>query len=285
MARSTTRSNTTTARGCPSIRRSSRAGRARRRLPRRGRRGRPRRDRPELRPDRRARPSTCSKPTRRRHDGPLALFIHGGYWRSLEPSSFSQMARGMNAHGVTVAVVGLRPLPAGVDRRRSSSRCRHACLFLWKRFGQRIMVTAIPPAGISPPAWWRPTGRRSTPSAPADLVPAGYAISGLYRSRAARCISPPTPTSSSTPPRRGASRRCSGRSRAGACSTPWSAARNSSEFLRQSRIVADAWREQRRRDPLRGDPRHEPLHRLRSDDRSEQRDDEAAASSWRRART
>src|SRR5438132_7599977 len=22
-------------------------------------------------------------------DGPLALFIHGGYWRSLEPSSFS----------------------------------------------------------------------------------------------------------------------------------------------------------------------------------------------------
>ena len=37
-------------------------------------------------------------------DGPLALFIHGGYWRSLEPSSFSQMARGMNAHGVTVAV-------------------------------------------------------------------------------------------------------------------------------------------------------------------------------------
>ena len=33
-------------------------------------------------------------------DGPLALFIHGGYWRSLEPSSFSQMARGMNARVV-----------------------------------------------------------------------------------------------------------------------------------------------------------------------------------------
>src|SRR5262249_26863154 len=33
--------------------------------------------------------------------GPLVLFIHGGYWRSLEPSSFSQVARGMNAHGVT----------------------------------------------------------------------------------------------------------------------------------------------------------------------------------------
>ena len=28
-------------------------------------------------------------------NGPLALFIHGGYWRSLEPSGFSQMSRGM----------------------------------------------------------------------------------------------------------------------------------------------------------------------------------------------
>src|SRR5262249_60667954 len=35
---------------------------------------------------------------------PLALFIHGGYWRSLEPSFFSQVARGMNRHGVAVAV-------------------------------------------------------------------------------------------------------------------------------------------------------------------------------------
>ncbi|HEY8441110.1 MAG TPA: alpha/beta hydrolase, partial [Xanthobacteraceae bacterium] len=26
---------------------------------------------------------------------PLALFVHGGYWRSLEPGMFSQMARGI----------------------------------------------------------------------------------------------------------------------------------------------------------------------------------------------
>src|SRR5215470_19001149 len=37
---------------------------------------------------------------------PLALFIHGGYWRSLEPAMFSHMARGLNAHGVAVGVVG-----------------------------------------------------------------------------------------------------------------------------------------------------------------------------------
>ncbi len=38
--------------------------------------------------------------------GKLALFIHGGYWRSLEPSTFSHMARGMNERGITVAVSG-----------------------------------------------------------------------------------------------------------------------------------------------------------------------------------
>src|SRR5215472_7463681 len=37
---------------------------------------------------------------------PLAIFIHGGWWRSLEPSTFSQMARGPNSRGISVAVVG-----------------------------------------------------------------------------------------------------------------------------------------------------------------------------------
>src|ERR1044071_4817342 len=37
---------------------------------------------------------------------PLALFIHGGYWRSLEASTFSHMAAGLNAKGVAVAVTG-----------------------------------------------------------------------------------------------------------------------------------------------------------------------------------
>src|SRR5262249_3460241 len=38
--------------------------------------------------------------------GSLALFIHGGYWRSLAPSQFSHMARGLNTRGVSVAVAG-----------------------------------------------------------------------------------------------------------------------------------------------------------------------------------
>src|SRR5262249_6243096 len=42
---------------------------------------------------------------------PLALFIHGGYWRSLDPSMFSQMARGLNARGVAGGGAGCAPPP------------------------------------------------------------------------------------------------------------------------------------------------------------------------------
>ena len=44
-------------------------------------------------------------------NAPLAVFIHGGYWRSLEPAMFSHLARGMNAHGVTVALTGYDLVP------------------------------------------------------------------------------------------------------------------------------------------------------------------------------
>ncbi|MBO0756389.1 MAG: alpha/beta hydrolase, partial [Bradyrhizobiaceae bacterium] len=30
-------------------------------------------------------------------DAPFAVFVHGGWWRSLEPASFSHLAAGLNA--------------------------------------------------------------------------------------------------------------------------------------------------------------------------------------------
>ena len=33
----------------------------------------------------------------------IALFIHGGYWRSLDKSRFSHLAAGANARGIAVA--------------------------------------------------------------------------------------------------------------------------------------------------------------------------------------
>src|SRR5258707_7470227 len=69
---------------------------------------------------------------------PLALFVHGGYWRSLDPSLFSHMARGLNAHGVAVAVVGYDLCPEGTIA-EIIDQIRRACPFLLLRNRQRLM--------------------------------------------------------------------------------------------------------------------------------------------------
>jgi arylformamidase len=112
-------------------------------------------------------------------DGPLALFIHGGYWRSLEPSSFSQMARGMNAHGVTVAVSGYDLAPQ-VSIGQIIAQTQQACLFLWKRFKRRIMVSGHSAGGHLAACMVATDWKALDADAPADLAPVCYAISGLY---------------------------------------------------------------------------------------------------------
>lgn len=110
---------------------------------------------------------------------PLALFVHGGYWRSLEPSSFSQMARGMNAHGVTVAVSGYDLVPQ-VSIGQIVEQTQAACLYLWKRLGKRIMVSGHSAGGHLAACTVATDWKKLDAGAPADLVPSGYAISGVH---------------------------------------------------------------------------------------------------------
>jgi arylformamidase len=110
---------------------------------------------------------------------PLAIFIHGGYWRSLDPSMFSQTARGLNAHGVAVAVVGhdLCPNAAIAD---IIEQMRRACAFLWQRLGRRLLAYGWSAGGHLAAAMVGTDWGALYPKAPADLVPAGYAISGIF---------------------------------------------------------------------------------------------------------
>ncbi len=110
---------------------------------------------------------------------PLAMFIHGGYWRSFDPSSYSQMARGLNGRGVAVAVVGydLCPIVTVAD---IIEQIRRACIFLWQRFGQRMLVTGHSAGGQLAAAMVATDWHALYPKAPADLAPAGYAISGVF---------------------------------------------------------------------------------------------------------
>jgi arylformamidase len=172
---------------------------------------------------------------------PLALFIHGGYWRALEPSLFSHVARGLNARGIAVAVVGydLCPIVTIAD---IVEQIRRACVFLWQRLSQRMLVCGWSAGGHLTAAMVATDWASLYPKAPADLVPAGYAISGVYD------LAPLIRTSMNQDLRldEAEARRLSPefwRLPSGRAFDAVVGALESSEFRRQSRSIAEAWRQ------------------------------------------
>jgi arylformamidase len=112
-------------------------------------------------------------------EAPLALFVHGGFWRAFDPSSSSHLARGLNVRGVAVAMVGYDLCP-NVTIGDIIVQIRRACIFLWQRFGRRLVVTGHSAGGHLAAAMVASDWRTLYPKAPVDLVPAGYAISGIF---------------------------------------------------------------------------------------------------------
>jgi arylformamidase len=110
---------------------------------------------------------------------PLAIFVHGGWWRSLESSMFSQMARGLNANGVTVAVAGYDLCP-NVAIADIIEQIRRACLFMWQRYSRPMLLVGHSAGGHLAGAMVATDWPALYPKAPADLVPAGYAVSGVF---------------------------------------------------------------------------------------------------------
>src|SRR5215469_2286586 len=110
---------------------------------------------------------------------PVAMFVHGGWWRSLEPSSFSQMARGLNAHGVIVGVAGYDLCP-NVGITDIIAQIRRACVFMWQRYSRPLLLVGHSAGGHLTGAMVATDWPSLYPKAPADLVPVGYAISGVF---------------------------------------------------------------------------------------------------------
>ncbi len=110
---------------------------------------------------------------------PLAMFIHGGYWRSLEASTFSHMARGLNGHGITVAVVDYDLCPR-VRIADIINEMRRACLYLWRRFGRKVTVYGHSAGGHLTACMLATDWKEVATDAPSDLVPAACAFSGLF---------------------------------------------------------------------------------------------------------
>jgi len=172
---------------------------------------------------------------------PLALFIHGGYWRSRDPSSSSHLAAELNARGVDVAIAGYDLCPQ-VTIAAIIEQMRAACLFLWRKRKQRMMVFGHSAGGHLTACMVATDWQKFAPDAPVDLVPSGYSISGVFDltpllqvstnadfrldEAEAKRVSPVFWT---PPPGRMLDAVVGGA--------------ESSEFLRQSRIIADGWKD------------------------------------------
>ncbi|HSP49651.1 MAG TPA: alpha/beta hydrolase [Pseudolabrys sp.] len=170
---------------------------------------------------------------------PLALFIHGGWWRSLEPAMFSQVAAGPNARGLTVAVASYDFCPQ-VSIATIIEEMRAACLWLWRKHGKRIFVYGHSAGGHLAACLLAQNWKAFASNAPADLVPAAYAISGVYD------LSPLVHVSQNSDLRldEAKARRVSPlhwKVPAGRMLDAVVGSLESSEFLRQSKIIAEGW--------------------------------------------
>ncbi|MDN3567683.1 alpha/beta hydrolase [Paeniroseomonas aquatica] len=108
---------------------------------------------------------------------PVALFVHGGYWQSLDRRVFSHCARGLLAHGVAVAVPSYDLCPA-VPLDRITEQLREAAAFLHRRSGRRLLAMGHSAGGHASAMLmatdWAARGL------PAGLVPAALPISGVF---------------------------------------------------------------------------------------------------------
>jgi len=170
---------------------------------------------------------------------PLAVYIHGGYWQRGDRKDYSFVAKELNTAGIDVALpsYSLCPAVSVMDIVGELQVCLAA---IWRKTG-KYPVVAGHSAGGHLTAAMLATDWSNVAGVPADLVRAGVAISGVFDlvpliptsinelvgfdDASARAASPllwPAPASART-------------------LVAAVGGNESSEFLRQSREIAQAW--------------------------------------------
>ena len=118
-------------------------------------------------------------------DAPLVIFIHGGWWRSLDKADFSFIAPAFTSAGVDIALTNYTLAPAGSIEQMALQQTR-ALAWLYQEaatlgFDRRRMVVAGHSAGAHLAAMMMTTRwPQVAPGLPTNLVKAGFLLSGLY---------------------------------------------------------------------------------------------------------
>lgn len=117
--------------------------------------------------------------------GSLLVFIHGGWWRSLDKSDFSFLAPAFNAAGINVALTNYTLAP-DADLEEITLQQVRALAWLYRN-GQhhgadvdRIVVAGHSAGAHLTAMMMAAQWPAFEPDLPADLVKAGVAFSGLY---------------------------------------------------------------------------------------------------------
>ncbi|MCA1457823.1 alpha/beta hydrolase [Bradyrhizobium sp. BRP22] len=113
-----------------------------------------------------------------RGEGPLVVFIHGGYWQALDGSFFSHCARGLNAHGISVAVPSYDLCPA-VTIADIIGQMRDASREL-ARLGRSLVMSGHSAGGHLAACMLATDWSAFDASLPKPRVTSAYAISGLF---------------------------------------------------------------------------------------------------------
>ena len=111
--------------------------------------------------------------------GAVAMFIHGGFWMSFDGSHFSHLAKGLVENGIPVAVPTYSLCP-DVTLGAIIDEMRAAAAFLHRRFGLPVIATGHSAGGHLAAALLATDWPAFDPALPARVVPAGYAISGVF---------------------------------------------------------------------------------------------------------
>ncbi len=119
------------------------------------------------------------------------LFMHGGYWQALDPSSFSHMAKGLNAHGISVCVAGYDLCP-DVGMTEIVEQVLNVAKAIYRKFKRPLVATGHSAGGHLAACLVATDWREIDPKLPVNMVPAGVALSGLFE------LEPLVPTSVNT---------------------------------------------------------------------------------------
>jgi arylformamidase len=111
-------------------------------------------------------------------NGPIVVFIHGGYWQAFDGSFFSHLAGGLNAHGIDVALPSYDLCPA-VTIDRIIQQMRAATREL-ARLGRPLVISGHSAGGHLAACMLATDWPALDASLPRDLVRAVYSISGLF---------------------------------------------------------------------------------------------------------